>query len=226
MFSILCPTMWRGLGLEKVITEVETNPLLGEILVINNAPDKTPDWFKNKKPNPKIKVANFGHNIYVNPAWNLGVKHSNFDHICIMNDDIEFDSSIFAFMSDKITPDLGPVGSAYENWGNSLSISISEDSYDSWSSRGGSSPIGWGVFFFVHKANWIDIPEQLKIWKGDDWIYDHAWCQKRIPRTIDNFKLTYQNNKMGTTSQNLEFNRIKRSDREARDNLSWPQYYA
>ena len=33
---------------------------------------------------------------------------------------------------------------------------------------------GWGCFFILHTDTWTDIPNELKIWFGDDYITKHV----------------------------------------------------
>ena len=40
------------------------------------------------------------------------------------------------------------------------------EEYDNNSNKG-----GWGCLFSFHKQNWKPIPNQLKIWYGDNWIH-------------------------------------------------------
>ena len=50
-------------------------PSIGEILIYDNDPDNAPNdpIFKH----PKVNCVSFGKNIYVNPAWNMGVRFLN-----------------------------------------------------------------------------------------------------------------------------------------------------
>jgi hypothetical protein len=32
----------------------------------------------------------------------------------------------------------------------------------------------WATLFFVRKEDWIPIPDELKIWYGDNWVCNHA----------------------------------------------------
>jgi hypothetical protein len=217
--------MWLGMGLMDVLLESETNPFIGEVLVINNAPAVTPKCFTERRWS-KVKTISFGRNIYVNPAWNIGVQDSKYDQLCIMNDDIRFDLKVFEFMSDKLDPSFGPAGPAYPNGPVDGSIRISIDPIIRWTQLLGTAAEGWGTMMFMNKANWLPIPQQLKIFSGDDWIYDNAWVTNKFPRTINNFHITSQNGRLGTTSQRPEFSSIKDADKSARSLLNniWPTH--
>jgi len=65
------------------------HPLIGEIIVIDNAPNKTDqEIFKLEK----VRYFAQTKNLYVNPSWNLGVELSNFNILCLYSDDVYFDS--------------------------------------------------------------------------------------------------------------------------------------
>lgn len=223
MFSIICPTMWRGEGLKPLIEFAETSPYIGEVLVINNASDVTPAWFEPKAYR-KIRTYDPGCNIYVNPSWNLGVILAVSDKICLMNDDIEFDFSVFEFMNDKLGADVGPAGPIFPISLIDGPVRLETDSDLRWKhliDLPGSTALGWGTLIFLNRKNWFPIPEQLKIFCGDSWIQDQSWAHGKAPRTLHNFNIK---GKLGTTSERPEFNSIKMADESAREllNTIWP----
>ena len=104
-YSVVIPTLLKD---EDVLLKLLSTLLLDdgvyEILLINNSKKKfnfTPKFldsiseqekenFINKisEKNSVLRVINMPENIYVNPAWNLGVKLASSRYIAIFNDDM------------------------------------------------------------------------------------------------------------------------------------------
>ena len=83
------------------------HPLIGEIIIIDNAPHKTDqEIFKLEK----VRYFAQTKNLYVNPSWNLGVELSNFDILCLYSDDVLFDINCLEEVYDKLTPENGVIG--------------------------------------------------------------------------------------------------------------------
>jgi hypothetical protein len=153
-------------------------PVIGEVILINNRVDATPDhpifnhW--------KIKHHKMSSNIYVNPAWNLGVALAKYNTVCILSDDILVDLRVF-FEADKfVSKEIGLLcmGTSWEiyqlHYGKHDEISdvskliISGDLKINW--EGDATGVcGSGTLFFIHKNNWIPIPEEFKVNFGDTW---------------------------------------------------------
>ncbi len=64
----------------------------------------------------------------------------------------------------------------------------------------------WGCFIMLHKKYWINIPENIKIWYGDNFIKDKNPAPKGILR---NFKVETE---MSTTSDEKEWDARKMED--------------
>lgn len=201
MFSIIIPTMWKFepfLDFLKILTR---SPLVGEIIIINNNIKNTPN--SSILSNEKIKIHDFQENIFVNPAWNYGVKTSQYDLLCIMNDDLVFDVSIFDVISPILTPDVGLFGLISNVDANhkiinpSSSIKLSKIPfyevtgvwYVPWhqlSTFNIPFPYGVGQLMFINKCNWVDIPEDLLVYCGDCFIYDTQQLAGRDVYGIEN----------------------------------------
>jgi beta-1,4-mannosyl-glycoprotein beta-1,4-N-acetylglucosaminyltransferase len=165
--SIVVPTMWKYDGFVGFLKRLVDYHSVGEIILINNQNQLTPsdDILKHKK----IKIFDFGKNIFVNPAWNLGVEQSQYDDICIMNDDIEFDLNLIDRAIDFLTPEtllgLCP-GVTKFNQPPVTDKSIKFEKYVN------QHMFGFGCLMFVQKKNWIPIPAGLEIYYGDNWLIE------------------------------------------------------
>jgi len=146
-----------------------------------------------------------GENIYVNPAWNLGIKLAKNNCVAILNDDINFDPNIFELITEDILSEFGIIGMGEGNYKESINQEIGP-CIDVW--HPGINDWGWGCFIMLHKKYWIDIPENIKIWYGDNFIKDVNPAPKGILR---NFKVETE---MSTTSDEKEWDEVKKKDYE------------
>lgn len=167
--SVIIPTMWRASETEELLNKYENCSLIDEIIIIDNEPINKPKYLDNIS---KLNYYTSGENNYVNPSWNIGVDKSKNEIVCISNDDILYDvNKTFKYVFDNKYK-LGVFGFNYDSLNESNSISNLkmvdpiEEKY-----------IGnhWGCLMFVKKSNWFDIPNNMKVWYGANWI---AECNK------------------------------------------------
>jgi len=162
MFSVIIPTMWKSEILHRAIIEYKIMPEIDEIIIINNDPTfNIPTYFKD----PKIKILTQTNNIYVNPSWNLGVSVSKNENIVILNDDI---------FIEKMGWVLGVLKKHFKNYdllGLDLKKSNKVDRIEIESLKDEKRPNGFGTCMVLQKKNYTNIPEEIKIWYGDDILY-------------------------------------------------------
>jgi len=167
MYTVIVPTMWRlATQFVNFLDILSDCPLVGEIIIIDNDNSKRPIL-----NNPKIKLHDFNRNIYVNPAWNFGVNISQYEKICILNDDITFDVKLFDILSNKIESRYGVFGlyPGNKNFGQEESKSNKIEIIPQTKMR----CMGFGCLMFLNKHNWCNIPNELQIFYGDDFIFDY-----------------------------------------------------
>lgn len=174
-FSIVIPTMWKYKPFTNFLKNLVQFPLVDEIIIINNDDSSTPS--DPVLTHEKIKMVSFGKNIYVNPAWNYGVDRSKNNNICILNDDVIFDLKLFYHVEPILSTDVGVIGlcpgHAEHNQPPFVNGSIN---IQPWA---GEHTMGFGCLMFVHKESWVDIPDALKVYYGDNWIFDTSlWRRK------------------------------------------------
>lgn len=174
-FSVIIPTMWKIDSFPHFLQSLAEHNLVDEVIIINNNIKKTPFSLLN---HPNIKLLNQSHNIGVNPAWNLGVSKSRGDILCISNDDIEFDFQIFNFLEDKITLDSGMIG-----------IDIHKKSSEMILEPAAERAFGYACLFFINKKNYTFIPDRLKIFYGDDWLFATNKAKGRVNKKIFGFPI-------------------------------------
>lgn len=165
-FTVVVPTMWKFPPFLKFLEDLVKREEVGEIIIVNNAFNDTP--YAEILHNPKIAVHNFADNIGVNPAWNYGAYHAKFDKLCILSDDVIFDLKVF----DKLTTFLTPgtfVCAGPERLESTTQIQGLIDfvhyvpGVDNWH---------YGCLMFINKQDWLHIPDQLKIYYGDTWLWE------------------------------------------------------
>lgn len=203
-FSVVIPTMWYSDKIFKLLDNLESSPYVGEILLIDNNKSNRPAQINNTD---KITILEQEENIYVNPAWNLGVEKSKFENICITNDDLIWDVRVLEFISQVIY--VGIIGQACSNYDRN-------DEYNPQLKPMIGREWGWGCCFFVHKSNWKVIPSELKIACGDDYLI------KNIPSfMISGIPIEYE--QVSITSIKSEFFKIQQNDIEQFQFL-WSQF--
>lgn len=181
MYTVVVPTMWKVADqFVEFANKLCACDSVGELIIINNDNTKTPAGLDN----PKIRMYDFGRNIYVNPAWNLGVEQAKYSHICIVNDDVVFDTAVFERLQDMLTADNGLFGlcpgvDVFEQ------PPVTDKTIDivPWT---GQHTYGFGCLFFFNKAVWQTIPQGLDIYFGDNWAFDLQLARGRQNYIIAN----------------------------------------
>jgi hypothetical protein len=198
-FSIVIPTLWKSDRTKKLLSDLNDCEYVDEIIVIDNEYDGYQDTKVEK-----IRFVSFGGNIYVNPAWNKGIELARNNNIALINDDINFNPNIFEVINEDILNQFGIIGMGE---GNYKSLNIEGDPIlEVW--QPGVNDWGWGCFIMLNKKDWIDIPDDIKIWYGDNIIKDVNPAPKACLR---NFRVDTE---MSTTSDEKEWDEIKKLDYE------------
>lgn len=198
-FTVIIPTLWKSKRIHELLQNLILEEKVGEIILIDNS-----NQFFNfyETAFDKVVLVQPHSNMYVNPAWNLGVNMATYDNIAILNDDVSFDMKLFDLIPLGILVDLGVIGMGQENY--AASIADTSPYLQQW--HPGIDDWGWGCILFFHKSNWKPIPKNLLIWCGDNFIKDAFKCQKYVLR---GFKIETE---MSTTSDLNEFDDIKKQD--------------
>lgn len=158
-FTVIIPTMLKSYRLFKLISSLQANEYVQEIIIIKNTAQDL-----EISNHSKLNIVCFEENIGVNPAWNLGVTLAKTNHVCIANDDIDFDMDIFQIFSNFDYLPNGIIGIDYSCYfleksdTNLVYLPISE------------RPNGWGCLLIFNRDQYVPIPEEMKIACGDDWL--------------------------------------------------------
>lgn len=162
MISVVVPTMWRHAPFVDFLVQVCAHADVADVIIIDNCITQRP--VHEVLSHFKIRLKTFGVNIHVNPAWNVGVYESSCDRICIMNDDIQFDTHIFTLIDDFLQPHMGLISLA-------ATEPVQGDIHFEWWQ--GAHMFGCGQLMFVHRQQWVDIDPELQVYCGDNWLFDH-----------------------------------------------------
>ena len=202
-YSIIIPTLWKSNRTHTLIEDLLESQYVDEIIIIDNS--GTEECDKLSTIHSKLRMVSKGENIYVNPAWNWGIELAKNDLIALVNDDINFDTNVFGVIDENVLNQFGIVGMGEGNYKEQ--IDDNNGPYlDVW--QPGVNDWGWGCMILLNKKNWIDIPEDIKIWYGDNIIKDVNPSPKACLR---NFKVETE---MSTTSDEKEWDEVKKKDYE------------
>jgi hypothetical protein len=198
-FTLVIPTLWKSNRIFGMLDLYLESDSIGEIILIDNN-RKYFDYF-TEIPH-KITLIHPYENIYVNPAWNLGIGISKFENICLINDDITFDVRIFELFIKEDVLINGIIGLSETSFELKEGDNIILDQWQT-----GMNDWGWGCMIFLKKSMWVEIPNNIKVWYGDNFIKDRNPNPKWI---LKGLKVETE---MSTTSDLDEFNKIKQQDR-------------
>lgn len=164
MFSVILPTLWK-LEYREELQKIHDSPTVGELILINNDRKSTPDWFVQMHL-PKLIEVRPDENIFVNPAWNLGVRMAKYEHCLLFSDDVVVDSYDFLKQTDEYLKDKDVVIGCSEEC---YKINTTEDFKII--DQVGNRPFGYGCIMVFRKESYRPIPEIYKIWYGDNLMY-------------------------------------------------------
>jgi len=184
MISVIIPTMWRPPHLSVMLPMLDRNPLIGEIILVDNDIKKTNHKLLEKIS--KLRYYSFTEgNIFVNPAWNCGADVSKYDKLFFLNDDCVVNLVSLRKIYDMILPENGILGfseHSYCNYeldcynllasaGYGSNIIIKEINPGEYKKMSGMPHFYYGSAMFMHKKNYHVIPDNLKVYFGDLVIY-------------------------------------------------------
>jgi len=152
-YSIIIPTMWRPDNFKLNLEKLYNLDFIDEIIIISNDAPTFTDF------GSKVRVLQQESNIGVNPAWNLGVREAKNEDIVLLNDDFDFDRQKFFKGIKKYKNDYAIIG-IFQHDGF-----IADEIYNL-----SGRTHAFGCCMYINKNDYIPIPEQLKIYFGDDWL--------------------------------------------------------
>lgn len=207
-FTIVIPTLQRSPVLPQLVDQLVSSPLVDEVLIVNNSAD--PADFGHAK----CRVIDLPENIFVNPAWNLGAREARTTLLGLVNDDVLLDPTILGPIARRLARGSGIVGPA-----PTVVRDVDEPRrrlprrpvflpvYE--------RPYAFGTAMFMRRDDYVQIPDDLKVWRGDDYLFRRQTKRNHVMYGVD------IRTNMSTTSEDPAFDAIKEADMNA-----FQQFYA
>jgi len=211
--TVIMPTLCLVMDMMlPTLYQFETNSAIKSILVFDN----TQGEFKSYSP--KVKIYN-EENLFVNPAWNRGMELCDTEYFLIINDDIvcssEVVSSCIKILDEN--KDVGLVTVETKNIKNASEIDFNtyfQKKIDpEFSELDLNFHFGW--FFVSRTSLWRPIPNELKIFFGDDLLYDRVRHLKYKIACLKNYEIYHR---MSTTVNSIP---IKNKPFTSREQLEY-----
>jgi hypothetical protein len=176
MIDIVIPTLMKidtsslNYSLYQILSSLHVN----KVVIIDNSGT---GQFRKKisLTNDKLEVHELKSNIYVNPAWNLGVSKCISENILIMNDDIFCHNHVLTQVSEVMNDkNVGICSvdtincSTTEEYVKNVAESSNIETNNVFGNKD-NNKTGW--FFCMRRKDWKPLPEDMKLWYGDDLIY-------------------------------------------------------
>ena len=213
--SVIIPTIQKKpMVLEKLVGLLDKDESVTEILIINNRAE-SPLEFESGK----VKIYSPLVNLYVNRSWNLGISMIKNKNFLLLNDDMlpcyDF-CSLIVNSSVFYLPDTGLIGISPASinqfyYVNDIDIPERKEKdgpvfsqMDKYMNTG-----DWGIAIFGKKHCWHNIPEDLKIICGDNYILKKQKQKNRINYEISNVPINHIH---ASSSGSPEFTKIIQSD--------------
>ena len=217
--DLVIPTMWRekNFTLEALDYYLSLN-IINKIVIIDNDVNKRPN--SAILESPVISILNYGKNIYVNPAWNKGIENSGDDLICICNDDILIDELVLKIVSVYESLELNNVDLIGVGDTSSSGFSICPFKMDPSKNLGGQKGGKlFGMAMFIRKKNYKPIPNDLKVWFGDDFIVRNS--KKVFIVNSNKFKIHQSSTTKSLRNEGVNINKIIKED-----TIKWRSKYS
>ena len=187
--SVIIPTLLKcnREQFERSLEILSGSSFVKSIIILDNTETGEMSIHPKKLPD-KISIFS-GANRFVNPAWNYGMEICSTPYYLLLNDDVmvrpETISECCALMDQH--PEIGIITYATEDklpadyfqkaGGEILSVHVP------------LNQVSGGWFIFGRREDWTPIPEELKIFCGDNFIYDTIVLRKKkeIVKVLSNF---------------------------------------
>jgi hypothetical protein len=156
---------------------------VSEIIVIDNSTNGY-SFDSNK-----LKVIIPKENLFVNPSWNLGARESKGEIIALLNDDITIPENFCKNVVSHMTEKMGLVGCHIDYVENTHEIKAPPQNTEIEFKKSYGRNAYFGIAMFVSKKHYYEIPEDIKIFWGDDWLYYQNKKHKFINYNIINQKI-------------------------------------
>lgn len=200
MITAIIPTLWSSPYLKSLLDNLDKSPLVTQIILIDNNNSQRNIDLDYGKLTALVQT----ENIYITASWNKGVAHSRTEYTCLLNDDIVFHPSAFMWLLQSWPTDAGIIGLSGTGINNHCDYQLQPTTHRSY---------GFGAAMFFKTKQYKKIPEDLKLWYNDDWLFKYSSGQHYI------FHAPVVGS-MSTTIGDTKWNAIKQQDKKV-----WEEKY-
>jgi vacuolar-type H+-ATPase subunit F/Vma7 len=166
------PCLYGAEHCKDAIESVVHKKNVDVLLIDNGSEPRVKELLHRYSTKENVLVISNPVNIYVNPAWNQIISHflkSDYEYLLIMNSDLilqkDWDKVLDYYFNEY--PNIVPIPTI----GNNSKMGEVNLNFDYTEVHGGTP----GVLIIINRKHAeliYPIPEQLKIWYGDNWIYE------------------------------------------------------
>lgn len=203
--TVVIPTLQRSTALRPLLAMLDAHPRVAEVVLIDNASIDLNERYRC------VRRIDPGRNLFVNPSWNLGVAESRTRLVALCNDDVWFPPRLVDAAANALRLPVGLVGpsnTCFKNiWGET-----SKPRFRPVYTR----PAGYGTLMFFRRESYVPIPNEMKIWFGDDWLFHQQRRRNLAFHGVD------IHTEMSTTSGSPEFGPMFAHDQLAFEELLPP----
>lgn len=171
MISVVLPTLWK-VKFDEQLKNLHDSNVVGEILLINNDRSNTPPWYDSEKYSKIVEIIPH-RNIFVNPAWNMGVRMAKYENIMLQSDDVV--SVNYDFLTDidnQLQSNDCLIGVGKSCYDATLVLNKKIDNIKFHDISNTARDIGFGCMMFFRKNSYKHIPDEYLVWRGDDFLID------------------------------------------------------
>ena len=207
--SVIIPTIQKTLEvLEQIIVLLSQDESVEEIILINNKVENPLDY-----DFPKLRIITPNENLYVNASWNLGIKESKCENFLLLNDDLLFGKNFCSnvlkseIFNKESTGLIGMNPSMIKGFNELVNFKDEVAILQPFTNYLGTGD--WGISIFGKKSTWFNIPDDLKIIYGDNFILYQNQLIKKINYSIVNLPCRHMHS---VSSASPEFSNVVGQD--------------
>lgn len=212
-------------GVQSIL---DNSPPVNFVFIDNGSTDGTLPYLQTISPH----IIRNPTNLYVNPAWNQGLKyvlsHSLGEYICIINNDIEVGKNwlepIFWLFEHHKNEFYVPMSNTQENPAFGDFHKYVEDAWNRPLELRYILQPFVGFCMFIRKEHiglFYPIPEQMKVLRGDDWITDCLASNGILPRRVSRCAVNHFG---GATQRGMPIHDLRNQDYAEFDKLYRTEY--
>jgi hypothetical protein len=212
--SVVIPTLWAPgeAFVLKLLRRLSRMAEVGEILLIDNRPEAAPRGLGGIA---KVRHLPQPQNLFVNPSWNLGVEQARLPLVALCNDDILPPRRLLrlamAALRDNPALPIGLIGtdkSCFEKCPRQEAKGSSRGRLRTVQQR----RYGYGCLMVMRRSCYTPIPDWIRIYGGDDWLFQQQLQQGRLNLAVDQLQIRQRSRRHSLSSGQVRFASQKGSD--------------